>query len=242
MHERFRKEPFTEVRCLPEALSKPLHWRKPRAVFIDCADLFHKDVPDDFIAAVFGVMASTPQHTYLVLTKRADRMRDWFKRVSERAPRCPEGGTILCLDIGDKFLTGLPFESKRPWPLPNVWLGVTAENQAMADERIPLLLATPAAHRWVSAEPLLESIVFNPEWLGPGAIEQVIPGVESGTHRRPCPPVAIPLIVQMCAKRDARCFVKQVEIDGKCVTDPTLFPPGLRVRELAWKPTAKGET
>lgn len=126
----------------PESiLTKPLHWRKPRKIFVNSmGDLFHENVPDDWIARVFAVMALAPQHTFQVLTKRADRMRDY----AELAHRC-----------GEHWLAGLPDAPAATWPLPNVWLGVSAEDQRRADERIPHLLATPAAVRFVSLEPLL---------------------------------------------------------------------------------------
>ncbi len=143
------------VNCLPDRLEKPLHWRKPRRVFVDSmSDLFHPDVPDDFIGEVFGVMAACPQHTFQVLTKRPQRMSTWVldraaRLVSRTLPRNPVAR------VRDGAVEVLP----QPLPpdafLPNVWLGVSAETQRYADLRIPHLLATPAAVRFVSAEPLL---------------------------------------------------------------------------------------
>jgi len=258
MHARFRSEQFNVVTCLPEVLSKPLHWRKPRVVFIDCADLFHEAVPDEFIAAVFGVMAACPQHTFLVCTKRAARMRKWFEWVSQRAPCMPEGGSHFC---GTKALearaVSLPLSLTLPlWPLPNVWLGVTAEDQQRADERIPLLLATPAAHRWISCEPLLGPINFSrageaARKMGVSTIsnpiDQVIAGAESGREMRPCANLWVQSVVDQCAEVRSRdggklvpCFVKQIHDGKRLVTDPALFPAGLRVRDLAWQPATKG--
>lgn len=117
-------EPF-RVTLHPEKLELPLQWRKPRRIFVNSmSDLFHKDVPDEFIGHVFDVMLRASWHTFQVLTKRPERMAEWCQR-------------------------------KYPMPLPNVWLGTSVENQATAVVRIPLLLETPAAVRWVSAEPLL---------------------------------------------------------------------------------------
>jgi protein gp37 len=137
-----------EVRCLPERLSIPLGWRKPARVFVNSmSDLFHESVPDAFIAAVFQTMADTPRHTYQILTKRPERMRAFLDE---------EEGLGCVAEF-----TGYPY------PLPNVWLGVSTEDQATADERIPLLLQTPAAVRFLSCEPLLGPIAFHNDWLVP---------------------------------------------------------------------------
>lgn len=116
-----------EVRLNEDWLTQPMSWKKPRMIFVCAhADLFHEAVPDDWIDLVFSAMELSPQHTFQVLTKRASRMRDY---INSRAFKY--------------------------YPLPNVWLGVSIEDQAAANERIPLLLDTPAAVRWISAEPLL---------------------------------------------------------------------------------------
>lgn len=116
-----------EVRLNEQWLDQPLRWKRPRMIFVCAhADLFHESVPDDWIDLVFSAMELSPQHIFQVLTKRAGRMRDY---INSRA--------------------------WKDYPLPNVWLGVSVEDQDAADERIPLLLDTPAAVRWVSAEPLL---------------------------------------------------------------------------------------
>ncbi|WP_229685840.1 DUF5131 family protein [Longimycelium tulufanense] len=154
----------TGVRLHPERLNQPLHWRTPRRVFVNSlADLFHDEVPDEYIARVFAVMAATPQHTYQILTKRPARMRSLL--VDE----------CTC---GNGHAPGVHFRSAMDWvatphnpdhvpgtagkkvyyagwPLPNVWLGVSVENQQWADIRIPALLDTPAAVRFLSCEPLL---------------------------------------------------------------------------------------
>lgn len=144
-----------EVRFNEVWLTQPLQWKRPRMVFV-CAhgDLFHEDVPDAWIDRVFAVMALTPQHTYQVLTKRSARMRAYMDALGASDWQARLGNTrrvSLATRLG-----GRP-----PWPLPNVWLGVSAEDQHRADERIPDLLATPAAVRLVSAEPLLGPIDFN---------------------------------------------------------------------------------
>jgi len=144
-----------EVRFNDQWLLQPLDWTKPRHIFV-CAhgDLFHESVPDEWICAVFAIMASTPQHTFQVLTKRPQRARRWFERMRDRATA--EGYLHECL----KGRMGYdhprrPAVNLAAWPLPNVWLGVSVEDQAAADERVIHLLRTPAAVRWVSVEPLL---------------------------------------------------------------------------------------
>lgn len=138
------------VNLLTDRLDQPLRWRKPRRIFVNAqSDLFHKDVPDDFIARVFAVMALAPQHTFQVLTKRHGRMRALLS--SEDFPRLVFAHAYHngAEDIGDADW------GHEDWPLSNVWVGVGVEDQATADLRIPALLDTPAAVRWISAEPLL---------------------------------------------------------------------------------------
>lgn len=152
-----------KVRLNRDWLAQPLEWKKSRMVFV-CAhgDLFQEDVPDDWILDVFTVMAIAQQHTFQVLTKRADRMRDFLSRHEDD----------LLEEIYANWYT---FSGSAPevwsWPLPNVWLGVSVEDQKRADERIPALLDTPAAVRWVSAEPLLGPLNLNSmrggtQWIG----------------------------------------------------------------------------
>lgn len=182
------------VTLRPERLDQPLRWKRPRKVFVNSmSDLFHKDVPDDYIARVFAVMALAPQHTFQVLTKRPGRMRSLLS--SEHFE-------------SDVFLaTEGRFEGYFPWPLPNVWLGTSVENQKWADVRIPLLLDTPAAVRFLSCEPLLGPLplcrcdgaayqVQRHPFLvaddcplhGKNRIDWVICGGESGPGARPMHP------------------------------------------------------
>ncbi|WP_026986549.1 DUF5131 family protein [Fodinicurvata fenggangensis] len=148
-----------QVRLNEDWLDQPLRWKKPRQIFV-CAhgDLFHENVPDEWIDSVFAVMALAPQHSFQVLTKRPDRMQkyvsagdhedsDLFERIADAGARMVEDGDLAYSDL-----------IYTQWPLPNVWLGVSAEDQARANERIPHLLETPAAVRFVSAEPLLGPI------------------------------------------------------------------------------------
>lgn len=131
-----------EVRLDEGALDQSLRWRRPRRIFVNSmSDLFHEALPDAAIDRVFAVMALAPQHTFLVLTKRARRMRAYLAGVPRILDRIE---TVM----GDRGRIA-------DWPFPNVWLGVSVEDQARADERIPLLLDTPAAVRFLSCEPLL---------------------------------------------------------------------------------------
>ncbi len=179
MHGRKLGDP---VQLHPDRLDAPLHWKRPRRVFVNSlSDLFHEDVPDEFIAAVFGIMAVRPDHVFQVLTKRPERMCAWFKWIGERGGI---GRYIRSIRVGgDRTIPNFFNAVARtevvrgktcraahdPWMsvfnaasfhmddgrLANVWLGVSVEDQKTADERIPLLLQTPAAVRFVSAEPLL---------------------------------------------------------------------------------------
>lgn len=123
-------------------LDEPLRWRKPRTVFV-ASDLFHESLPDKEIARVLAVMALCPQHTFMVLTERPKRMLAHVRR------------------IGAHDRGRWPDTHAKAWPLPNVYLGVRVEDQKTADERIPLLLATPAAFRLVLVERLLGPILLD---------------------------------------------------------------------------------
>ena len=164
-----------EVRFNDGWLDQPLRWSKPRMIFV-CAhgDLFAEGVPDEWLDQIFAVMALCPQHTFQVLTKRPERMRDYLAAIVDSFHASPEGmdqrfGEI-CVDLTASPCAAGKFEEVN-WPLPNVWLGVSVEDQRRADERIPILLDTPAAIRWISAEPLLGPVdlkglrKFNPKGL-----------------------------------------------------------------------------
>ena len=153
---------FTDVRTHADRLDQPICWAKRRMIFVNSmSDLFHPSVPDTFIDNVFGVMWAClygrneqAGHIFQVLTKRADRMRDYMRadrREAWATAAVHYGGGIDPDGIFDQTLS---FEG----PHPRIWLGVSVEDQAAADERIPLLLDTPAAVRWISAEPLLETV------------------------------------------------------------------------------------
>jgi len=154
----------SEMRLVEDVLTLPLRWTKPRRIFVNSmSDLFAEGVPDKWIDRVFAVMALCPQHTFQVLTKRADRMRAYLtdpsfgRRVGGELMKSARGHPAA-----EAMVISLTHQlSVLGQPLPNVWLGVSAEDQRRADERVPDLLATPAAVRFVSAEPLLGPIDFH---------------------------------------------------------------------------------
>lgn len=224
----------------PNRLEQPLRWQKPRRIFVNSlSDLFHEDVPDEFIAAVFGVMAACPSHTFQILTKRPERMRKWFgwvesKRGDLTVSLVKQGGawpkvdeysaeSVLCAYCARDVLEPLSRIKWAPWPVPNVWLGVSIENQETADERIPLLLQTPAAIRFISYEPALGPVVMPEEWLMPAfsadddryhhpggrGLDWVIAGGESGPGARPMHPDWVRSIRDQCQAAGVPFFFKQ---------------------------------
>lgn len=142
-----------QVRFNAQWLDQPLRWTKPRKIFV-CAhgDLFHDGVEMHWLDQIFAVMALCPQHVFQILTKRPEWMQLYVSGFgdAEHGPAWRTRGRVQQAMYQFDPDAGLP-----AWPLPNVWLGVSVEDQARADERIPVLLDTPAAVRWISAEPLL---------------------------------------------------------------------------------------
>lgn len=220
---------FEKVVLHPERLEKPLHWRKPRRVFVNSmSDLFHADVPNDFLVRVFAVMGVAAQHTFQVLTKRPGRMQHWlsqpaFWRAVERVS-CGLGR-----DLPDAYATG-GFTS-----LPNVWLGVSVEDQERADKRIPVLLDTPAAVHFISCEPLLGPVDLYQSVVAPlqrfhdepnaegGPIAWVIVGGESGPKARPMDVTWARSLRDQCRAAGVPVFVKQF---GSNACDNGVSRPG----------------
>ncbi len=179
-----------EVRLNEAWLDQPLRWRRPRRIFV-CAhgDLFHEAVPDAWIDRVFAVMALCPSHIFLVLTKRAERMRSYITQAQldvwdamRRVPGALRRNYVTMRD------DNVVVQTAPEWPLPQVWLGVSVEDQKRADERIPLLLDTPAAKRFISAEPLLGPVDLRSYLRSPTRIDWTIVGGESGPGARPMHP------------------------------------------------------
>jgi len=163
-----------------DALDKPLRWTRPRRIFVNSmSDLFHGGVTREFQARVFAVMALAPQHTFQVLTKRPGVMRSVMNNPEFKA------AVVRALDWRAGHVTDEPPAIE--WPLPNVWLGTSVEDQERADLRIPALLGTPAAIRFLSMEPLLGPVdIINSlgdSWLT--GLDWIIVGGESGHGARP---------------------------------------------------------
>lgn len=167
-----------QLRFSQKVLNEPLHWKTPRKIFVcDMGDLFHQAADTGWIRSVFDVIVQCPQHTFQILTKRADLMRAFMVTWAPAAARF----------------------------LPNVWLGVSVENQHFADERIPLLLNTPAAVRWISAEPLLGPLRLVVEQ----GLNWVVCGGESGSNARPMHPDWARSLRDQCQAVGVPFFFKQ---------------------------------
>lgn len=165
-------KPFGELQLMEERLEQPLHWTKPSMIFVDSmSDLFHHDVPFEFIDRVFVTMAAAHWHTFQVLTKRSCRLMAYCSNpeTPERLARILENeftrynGISLAMQLRRDIPLDGECSIKRRWPLPNVWLGVSVENQ-IATVRLDDLVLTPAAVRFVSAEPLLGPLNLR-SWL-----------------------------------------------------------------------------
>ncbi len=227
------------VRLLADRLEAPLRWRKPCRVFVDSmSDLFHEQIPFEYIAAVFAVMAASPRHTFQVLTKRPHRMLDFFQSF----PGLPGRG-IGRPDLGPGTSYASEFVQERvaaapetEWPLPNVWLGVSIEDQQRSGERLLPLIMCPAKTRFVSVEPMLGPVELGLAGTLPGAmtggayvmvhqmIHWVICGGESGAKAREFNIAWARELRDECAFSDVAFFLKQ-----------------MGARPVAWNPDSEGE-
>lgn len=229
---RHQKWGHVEIPTNPKVLTAPLGWRDPQVVATAfMGDLFHPDVPASHLLAVFAVMLSAERHTFLLLTKRPERMRDW--------------------------LVGPPALAAWPGAYTNVWIGVSVENQARADDRVPILIETPAAStRWLSCEPLLAPVdlqgVKCEFYQVVPSLDWVVVGGESGLDGRPFDPDWARAIRDQCAAAGVPFYMKQMgtwwakqhgvrEVDfaGR---NTEYWPPDLRVRQLPPALMAKGGT
>lgn len=221
--------------CEFDTVGKPLRWKKPRRIFVcSMGDLFHESVPFEWIVKVFAVMALCPQHTFIVLTKRAQRMLEYCQSVSNLQP---ESKRDMAIWYAWRAVYGEEL-NETIWPLPNVILGVTAENQERADERLPELMKLAKAG-WktvVSVEPMLGQVVlcwFLPryDYRPTDGVSWVICGCESGPNRRPMDIEWARDLKNQCQEAGVAFFMKQMEIDGQVCKDITQFPEDLRIRE-----------
>lgn len=185
-----------QTRVVEEHMADPLRWQRPRKIFVNSmSDLFHETMSFEDIARIFLVMASAKQHTFQILTKRPERMREFITH-----------GNVL----ESVMMAGC-------WPLHNVWLGVSVEDQAAADARIPILLSTPAAVRFLSCEPLIGSVNLTAVGDEPTmmrdvldeGIDWVIVGGESGAHARPMYQSWARSLRDQCAAYGVPFFFKQ---------------------------------
>jgi len=210
-----------KIMLSPERLTQPLRWQRPRMIFVNSlSDVFHKDVPFEYIAAMFGVMALAQEHQFQILTKRSARMVEFFEWLEQRTSVIgghAKGNKLayclmwlkgynddhkLGIDIPKEILNG---EVDLAWPLNNVWMGVSVEDQPRADERIPNLQKVPAAIRFLSMEPLLGAV----DDLDLTDIHWVILGGESGPGSRPMAPDWVRGVRDQCIAENVPFFMKQ---------------------------------
>ncbi|MBD2437402.1 phage Gp37/Gp68 family protein [Nostoc sp. FACHB-110] len=245
------------VEFVKNQLLKPLSWKKPKKIFVcSMSDLFHENVPDEWIDKVMAVAAICPQHTFQILTKRPERALEYFTSENRFACIDYQAYEILRADRA-------PYYREHPvvkLPLKNVWIGTTVENQAMANKRIPLLLQIPAVIRWLSVEPLLGEIDLreagmiqrlisdNYEWENISEeISWVVVGGESGSGARPCNLAWMRSLARQCQDAEVPAFVKQLgsrpfylkcgekypykisDKKGGVITD---FPEDLQIRQF----------
>ena len=254
MANRFNGGDFS-IKLYPERLDQPLHWRKPKRIFVcSMSDLFHEKVPFEYIDEVMAIISLCPQHTNLILTKRVKRMLQYFTEdvgMGFNRDSFIEGRAHKIL-IEKMGVSDYEFHAVH-FPLNNVHLGVSISNQDEADEKIPILLQIPAAVRWLSIEPMLGPIELNDtpagmitgpcdecgetksnpsceSCMGIPSIDGIIVGCESGPGRRPCNYEWAQSIVNQCDADNVPVFVKQMNINGKVVKMPKEFPQELPER------------
>lgn len=227
-----RREPrwTGEVRFVEKNLLDPLKWRKPRLVFVNSmSDLFHEKVPDEWIDRIFAVMYAAHWHRFQILTKRPRRMLEYcaparIESIADEALAQYSHYDRWAKD--ESLLTARDIAEDIQWPLQNVWLGVSVEDQKTADERIPLLLQTPAAVRWVSYEPALGPVDFSDYFPTrccngtdcgcrglpinpPPYCDWIVAGGESGARARPAHPDWFRSARDQCQAAGVPFFFKQ---------------------------------
>lgn len=210
------------VRFVPEALEIPLKRKKPTTWFVNSmSDLFHESVSLDELFKIASVMLATPQHRYQILTKRPERMADVWAEVVDWLQGAVDATSITPTRIN---------------PLPNVWLGVTAENQKAVSDRAGFLhqIRGQGWKTFYSCEPLLEKVNLH---LDRQPVDWVIVGGESGNKARPCKVVHVRSVVRQCKNANVPVFVKQLGSNADCLvsgkgSNIEEFPEDLRVRQV----------
>lgn len=189
--ERFRGvpgHPFEQgfdLRLWPERLELPLQWKKPKRIFVNSmSDLFHQDIPDEFIANIFEIMIAADWHIFQILTKRSDRMFCWV----------------------NKYYSSNQKKNGKPVLPKHIWLGVSVENQKFL-YRMEHLQKTNARIRFISFEPLLGPVLLTGSILK--GFHWVIVGGESGHRARPMQPEWVYAIQESCNKYQIPFFFKQ---------------------------------
>jgi protein gp37 len=232
------------INLVDKDLTIPLRWKKPRMIFVNSmSDLFHEDVPFDFVDKVFAVMALADRHTFQVLTKRPERMAEYL-RDRESGPLCDVSVQSRIARLAELFAQANGESTASPywdlwleqWPLANVWLGCSPVNQKTMDEYYPHLLQCPAAVRFLSLEPLLGPVTIPTDAIR--GLSLAIVGCESLGSRagRFCGPdeflPAARSIIRQCRVGRVPAFVKQIPINGRVSHDPAYWPIDLRVRQM----------
>ncbi|MBL8911628.1 MAG: DUF5131 family protein [Archangium sp.] len=214
------------LQVVDKHMSDPIRWRRPRRIFVNSmSDLFHEKLEFEVIARVFAVMYLSPHHTFQVLTKRADRMRDFLNH-----PRTYAAVLNAAREFRAQWpaLQGIGISDPTRFPHRNVWLGVSVEDQKAAEKRIPALLGTPAAVRWLSVEPQIGAVDLRP-WLtwerfvatteasGQWSIDTarkpldwVVIGGESGDAPRPFHVEWARELIAQCQGAGTKVFMKQL--------------------------------
>ena len=256
LRDKYRKAFTVGPQLFPERLDQPLRWKKSQVIFV-CSqgDLFHDDVPDEFVDKLFAIMALCGPHEFLLLTKRPANAAHWYNlrnSIGDSRSRTHDMVQQLCaFDKSWKRLPLLPpakecqflvprklWESQTvgaaglPWPLPNVYLGVSVEDQATLERRWSILAGIPAAYLWISIEPMLGSVDASPfigkrilrgipDFIGDGpedtvtncyapSLDWVVVGCESGPKKRPCEIEWVESVVDDCVAAGVPVFVKQI--------------------------------
>lgn len=230
-----------KMRQVPEMLDKPIRWQRPRLIFVNSmSDLFHPGVPFEYIAAVFGIMLRAEHHTFQVLTKRPERMLEFFKWLNAWR----ELPYVTCLVASQEHVPLTKQEHVKylgtqgwRWPLPNVWLGTSVEDQKSADLRVPLILKVEAVVKWLSMEPLLGPVDLAD--LEPGKLDWVVVGGESGPGARRMEPEWARVALFQCGyagvpvmfKQLGAVWAKDVKGSNKKGGNWEVWPDTLRVRQ-----------